>query len=74
MDSTRFFPYGSLLMQNHLFVTSRIRKLRSLLTGCSALMGSEQQLDGDISSYDSLKSKVKAFDLSSLADRYLTWN
>ena len=29
--STQFFPYGSLLMQNHLFVTSRIRKLRSLL-------------------------------------------
>ena len=26
------------------------------VTGCSALMGSEQQLDGDISSYDSLKA------------------
>ena len=44
------------------------------VTGCSALMGSEQRLDGDISSYDSLKAKVKAFALSSLTDRYLTWN
>ena len=44
------------------------------VTSCSALMGSEQQLDGDISSYDSLKAKVKAFDLSSLADRYPTLN
>ena len=44
------------------------------VTDCSALMGSEQRLDGDISSYDSLRAKVQAFDLSSLADRYLAWN